>query len=144
MKRRAIAVAVVVAVVCAGLLGYDFVLTSFWDGKFPLEVHVEPDKDRPFAQVSYCTTGFPESDDTLLIAVKHGEFPLSPVADFDGERFTVNVRCWGQDSGLGRELGYGHEPRLVLKFEYADGRHRYKVVEIPDGRQTRRMSVAVP
>jgi len=50
----------------------------------------------------------------------------------------------GADSGWRRVLRYTEDELLILKIEYADGKHRFEVVEIPQGPGARKLFVEVP
>src|SRR5262245_57647200 len=141
--NRVLAVLTMVAIACAGALVYDMVTGSFWDGMFPLEVRVRQNGNRPITKVSYGTLAFGDSADELLAAIQRDNLSLPKVADFDGERFIADVPCGGHDSGLGRELDYGQHRLLALRLEFADEKTMYKVVDIPDGRRIRTVSVVI-
>ncbi len=142
-KKPVLIVAFVVALACAGLLGYDFVARSFWQGQFPLEVQVVSNQKHPITRVSFCTVASHELEEKILKAVRLAELELGSVTNFDGQRFTVDVPWGGYDSGLGRELVYDQCKLLFLKFDFADGPSLYKTVQIPDGRRSRRVAVEI-
>lgn len=63
---------------------------------------------------------------------------------FAGGSLKVSVQTSGHDSPLGRELKRYQYRYLVVFGELADGRQVGKVVEIPDGRMARQISVTLP
>src|SRR5262249_36623438 len=69
----------------------------------------------------------------------------SAVADpYAGEPLTVNVPVSGRDSMSGRELRRSPLRDFVGSAMPPDGRRVGKLVDIPDGRVSREVSVALP
>ena len=134
-----------IAVLALGVLAWEFVPVQvlIWDGSFNLIVRVECPEGRPRA-VTCEAFGRREYADE---AVAH-LLPLeswSAVADpFDGQPITVRVAVSGRESPFGRELLRSQFRFLAVIAVLPDGRRVGKVVDIPDGRVSREVSVALP
>ncbi len=135
---------VLALIVAAGLFVYDHALRAYAAGYFPLVVHVEQSGNQPIKAIAFATLRSHENPDELQDGTLKYEGNLHPVTDFDGHGFRIDVSCDTGISGLGREFSYIQHNLLLLNFELADGHSVLKVVEIPDGRRSRRVSVAVP
>jgi hypothetical protein len=69
----------------------------------------------------------------------------SAVADpFEGQPLTVNVPVSGRESPWGRQLRRVQFQYLVVIGQWKDGRRMGKLVDIPDGRASREISVSLP
>lgn len=114
-----------------------------WDGAYELTVTLEPAADTPVRKVWVASVSGEEDAEELIQTPKWADTCLTPVA-FDGRPFVVQVYCGGHTSGLGREISYGQHRALLLRLEYADGHKQFKVVSVPDGRQSRCITVRIP
>jgi len=130
-------------VLAALLFACDHVMVTDWVGGYPVEVRVERTGTRPVkaAAVALLFKGerlAVENDFSRI------DSPWQPVSLTEGGTFTVEVKCGGRDSGLGRRLSFVRNEVLVLKVEYADGTTKYVVAELPESRGPRQLSVQVP
>src|SRR5262245_30112663 len=133
--------AVVVAIVAAAVFLYDCFGIA-WVGAFPLTVTLQPagpgNIARDWAGAVYRRE---YAEEELRYVGRNSA--LKPVADFR-QPFKVEVVCSGSTSGLGRERSYSYYHVLALRVEYADGHWESKVVDIPDGRTSREITVSIP
>lgn len=137
---------VVVAVVAAGVLAWEFipVQVMIWDGSFDLTVRVESRAGQP-QSISCQALGGRETAAQVLADLSPPESRWSAVADpFDGRPLIVHVPVSGRESPFGRELARSQFRFLVVIADLADGRRVGKLVDIPDGRVSREVSVVVP
>jgi hypothetical protein len=114
-----------------------------WIGAFPLDVRLHALADRKVVRIWYGYTR-PRSAAKEELNVLLAEFNGRPVHEFKDGESTVDIKCIGRSTGLGREITYGEGQVLILKFEYEDGEIQYKVVEIPPGRGRRSVTVEIP
>jgi hypothetical protein len=140
--RDALPALLVVGAVALLAVAYDRAQEIRWSGGYPVQVRIERSSPRPTSSLSAAvlfrrewdlTEGDPSRIDSGWQAV-----PAS------GEPFTVNVKCGGRDSGLGRPISYVRQELLVLRVAYADGGGELVVAELPDSRSTRERVVRVP
>jgi hypothetical protein len=116
-----------------------------WDGGFDLTVHVSSNPVRP-RSVTCQAFGHREYAD---FAVEHLLPPSSRLwsatADpFDGKPIRVDVPVSGRDSMSGRELARFQFRYLVVIAVLPDGRRVGKLVNIPDSRVSREVTVTFP
>jgi hypothetical protein len=133
--------------VVAGALAWEFIpiQLTIWDGGFDLTVNVSSTAG-PLKSVSCQACGGREEAEEIL------EYLLPPdlgsssaVADpFDGQPLRVQVPVSGRASPMGRELRRSQFRYLVVIGQLNDGRRLGKLVEIPDGRESREVSVSLP
>ncbi len=140
---RAVLLAVV-ALAGLGVWAFDRILTVCWVGSFPLEVRLVPNASRQVVKVLADTYPWRQHAEEIRRDIRCADCILKPVDWFNDYGFTLEVVCSGHDSGLGFRRSYGQYQLLILQFEYADGTSRHEVVEIPDGRFRRSVSVNVP
>jgi hypothetical protein len=135
-----------IALFVAGLLAWEFVpiQVTVWDGGFDLAVTVTSSAG-PLRAVSCEAFGRRDYADEAL------EFLMSPMSPwsarakpFGGEPLTVNVSTSGRASPSGRELSRFQFRHLVVIGEFHDGRRVGKLVQIPDGEVSRKLSVTLP
>jgi hypothetical protein len=134
----------VVGLAVLGLWAVDRIVAVYWVGSFPLEVRLLPRFDRQVVKVWAGTLPSLECAEQVQQDIRCAESSLRPSDDFDGSRFVINVHCSGRDSALGFQKHYFQCRLLVVKFEFADNETAHQVVEIPEGRGPRRVSVQVP
>jgi hypothetical protein len=135
----------------AGLLvpGTVWLYTSttyiIWDGEFDLTVHVSSDPGPP-RSVTCEAFGFREGGEYVRENLLPPETRLWSTTEdpFVGEPLTVHVPQSGQDSMSGRELQRFQFRYLVVVAELPDGRRVGKLVDIPDCRVAREVSIALP
>jgi hypothetical protein len=134
-------------VVAAGALTWEFIpfYVIVWDGGFDLTVNVSSTAG-PLHSVSCQAFGRREEADEALENLRPPETRLwSAAADpFTGEPLTVFVPPSGRESPCGREPRRSQFRHLVVLGELRDGRRTGKLVEIPDGRVSREVSVRLP
>jgi hypothetical protein len=144
MPRKPLAV--VLVLVTGGLVWfYTSAQYIIWDGGFDLTVHVTSSAG-PLRSVTCRAYG--QRDD----AEQAAKYLLPPESDlwaaqadpFTGEPLTLNIPLSGRDSMSGRELSRFQFRHLVVIGQLQDGRRVSKLVEIPDCRVSRDVSVALP
>lgn len=134
-----------------GVMVYDFGAVARWDGQFPLWVKLTAPSDRKIVKVFarivpvYVWPGVREA-----LATDPGINPRSlgleddAVSWVEGRPFTISVWCSGRVSNLGRELSYSQERHLVIRVEFDDLERENFMVNVPDGRSVRSVSVSIP
>src|SRR5262249_46479667 len=133
-------VLLLLGVVCAGLWGYDALVTVRWVGSFPLKVRVVSKGKRRIVRISADTLPRKEQAELARIDPRYVEARLKRVEGFNGEPFTVEVKCRGAPWGLGGEGDYPQHQPLILNVEFDDGPMVGEAVKTPDG-QSRRFGV---
>lgn len=138
---------ILLAVVVAGVLAWEFVpiQVMIWDGAFELKVHVVCHTDPPRA-VSCEAFGHREYAEKIVARLLPTESQArSAIADpFGGQTLTVSVPVSGRRSPFGRELRWSQFQALVVIATYPDGHRVGKVVDIPDSRVSREVTVELP
>ncbi len=133
--------------VLAGALAWEFIpiQLTVWDGGFDLTVNVSSTAG-PLKSVSCQACGRrEEAEEVLEYLLPPDTRQWSAVADpFDGQPLTVQVPVSGRASPMGRELRRSQFRYLVVIGQLNDGRRVGKLVEIPDGRESREVSVSLP
>lgn len=114
------------------------------DGHYDLEISLAPPKDREIVRVSAEVLSRVENVESLRVHPE--EFALfgKDVGWVEGQPFLVEVWCSRRSTGIGRELSYAQQSVLLLRVEFQRGAPEYIVVQIPDGRVKRTVSVSVP
>jgi hypothetical protein len=143
--RRALLIAVLVVLI--GALAWEFVpvQVTVWDGGFDLTVRVS---STAVALRSVSCEAFAHRGDAEEALENH--LPprtrlWSAVADpFTGEPLRVTVPVSGHESPSGREISRFQFRHLVVIGQLPDGRRVGKLVEIPDCRESREVSVTLP
>lgn len=143
---RRIAVAGVLLLV-AGAAAWVYTSTThiLWDGGFDLTVRVSSDPGPP-RSVTCEAFGRRDAAEYALDHLLPPETGLwSASADpFIGEPLNVFVPVSGRESMSGRELKRSQFRHLVVIAVLPDGRRVGKLTDIPDGRVSRELSVALP
>jgi hypothetical protein len=144
MLRWVLMIAILVA---ASLLAWEFVplQVTIWDGGYELAVHVSATAG-PLRSVS--CEAFSRAEDAqhaLEYTLPPETSTWSATADpFTGEVLKVRVPVSGRDSPCGRELRRFQFRYLLVIGHLQNGRRVGKVVEIPDGRVSREITVVLP
>jgi hypothetical protein len=135
----------VVAVVLIGgsVLLYDFGWAMIWDGDFPLTVTLQPAEPDRISRVWVAPVSHQVDADEILYDHDSPDRTLKEVANFR-EPFVVYVTCSWKSSGFARECWYAQYRVLVLCVEYADGRREFRIVGIPNGKQTQEVTIQLP
>jgi hypothetical protein len=131
-------------ILTAGLMMVGLSGGAIADGAMPFEVKLRQSVLRPISQVSYDTLlGQPNAISMLQTNIEQYKDACTfrPVNDFNRDRFTVHVPFSEHLGSFGRVLSYVQLRILALKIEYVDGKVEYRVVEIPDGRERRKLDV---
>ncbi|HEX4609932.1 MAG TPA: hypothetical protein VH092_17190 [Urbifossiella sp.] len=66
--------------------------------------------------------------------------PVSPV-EWDGDRFGADVTFYDRESGMGWRYSYIQDRFLAVVALLADGRRVTKIVELPDARGSREVTI---
>jgi hypothetical protein len=143
MRLAFLTLAVLVVI---GALAWEFVPINFivWDGSFDLAVNVSSTAG-PFGSISCEACRDRKDTDFMLEHLPPPETVWSVVSNpFDGRPLTVHVPMGGKESPWGRELTRYQFRHLVVIGQLQDGRRLGKVVEIPDCRVSRQVSVSLP
>jgi hypothetical protein len=146
MRRRRLflILGAVVLLAGAGVFLYDCI-GIMWVGSFPLTVNLDLAEPNRVSRVWAAAAYRREWAEEVLYGFdpERPAYPLREVADFR-RPFIVDVVCTGSTSGLGRERSYEYYRALVLLIEYADGRRAPIVVDTPDGRPVREITLPIP
>jgi hypothetical protein len=123
-------------------LAYDWAREVRWSGGYPVHVKIERSGPRPVSSVSAAVLFRGEWElakgDVSRIDSGWQAVPAS------GKPFTVQVKCGGKDSGLGRQISYVRQEVMVLRVAHADGGEELVVAELPDSRSSRELVVRIP
>jgi hypothetical protein len=137
----------VVAVLTFSVLAWEFLPVQMlvWDGQFNLIVRVESPESR-LQSVTCEAFGQREQADVAVAYLLPPESKSwSTVADpFDGQPITVRVAVSGRLSLIGREIRRMQFRYLAVIAVLPNGHRMGKVVDIPDGRVCREVSVTFP
>jgi hypothetical protein len=142
-RRRRIAVVGAVALIVGGLAFYDFGYTIVWDGSYPLTVSLRPAEPDRIARVWAGATSRRDFAYELIDSPVWADNNLLVIPDWQ-KPFVVSVNCSGAESGFGRELWRAQYRALVLRIEYVDGRRVDQIVDVPDSKQIRDLTVQLP
>jgi hypothetical protein len=144
MRRVTLIIALLVV---ASVLAWEFIPIQviIWDGGFDLTVNVSSTAG-PLRSVSCQAFSGREEAEYVLEHLAPPESPLrSTVADpFNGQPLMVNIPLSGRDSPWGRELRRFQFRHLVVIGQLKDRSPIGKLVEIPDCRVSREVSVTLP
>ncbi len=143
---RKLLVAALLAVVAAAIWSYTSATYIIWDGGFELTVRVSSNLGPP-RSVNCQAFGDEELAKLVLEKMPQETFPGSESATsdpFTDEPLTVIIPVSGGGSMSGRQLGRFQFRWLVVIGVLPDGRRVGKLVEIPDGRESREVCVVLP
>jgi hypothetical protein len=128
-------------------LAWEFVpiQVTIWDGGYDLTINVTSEAG-PLHSVCCKACGQHEAADWVLEDPLHAEAQAAVFADpFDGKPLSLYLPLSGRTSPLGRELRLSQQCRyLVVIGRLQDGRQLAKIVDIPDSRRSREVSVSLP
>jgi hypothetical protein len=137
--------------IAVGALIYDYWTIAVWDGQFLLRVNLTPPNDRKIIKIfarpvsEWVWSEVREAwAANPAIDPKRIGLELDRVAWIEGQPFTIPVHCSGRVSNLGRELSYSQGRHLALRVEFEDGGSENLMVDIPDSRFARSVTVSVP
>lgn len=118
---------------------------TVWDGGFDLTVNVSSTAG-PLRSVMCKSCRQREETEFILEHSEHQEARSCAVFvdPFDGKPLTAHVPLSGVDSPCGRDLRRFQDHYLVVIGQLQDGRQMKKVVEIPDCRESREVSLLLP
>ena len=116
-----------------------------WDGSFDLTIHVSSDTGQP-RSVTCEAFGRHENAETVFESLIPPETRMwSVTADpFDCRPLTVTVPVSGRQSMSGRQLRRTQFQFLVVIAVLPDGRRVGTIVDIPDNRVSREVTVRLP
>ena len=130
---------------------FDSSCTRIYQGGYELTVHVEASGPKPSAVGCYAVWRQDEAERAREI---YQDIPLrraienewgGPIADpYTGQSLKVQIRMSDQESYFGRPLSTVRQRFLVLLAEWPDGRKVCKVVELPQGRVSKEVTVCLP
>lgn len=149
MRRVVIATVAVLAAVAAGVLAWEFVPLSVMahDGGFDLTVRIESQAGQLKLVGCEILGTREDADETVAFALLPSpeSRSWSTVCEpFDGRPFTVGVAVSWQESPFGRVFKRSQMRFLAVIAVLADDHLVGKVVEIPDGRVSREVTVELP
>ncbi len=138
----------VVALVALSVLTLTLDTQILWDGGYKLAVHIE-NRGQPIRVVrcgSAPNREYAEVEVSEIIRLEPSGVWPSAVADpYEGQPLSVQVPVSGRDHGLfGWKLSRTQFQYLAVVVIYADGQPTGQVVEIPDGRVSREVTVSFP
>ena len=135
---------ILAAVIVAGFLAWEFVpiYVARCSGSFDLTVRVE---GRPRSVSCEAFGGQRSAEEALTVLMPPESRMWSAVADpFDGRPLTVGVPVSWRESPLGRQYWRTQFRYLVVIATMPDGERVGKLVDIPDGRESREVTVSFP
>lgn len=142
------AILIIAIVIVLGVLVWIFfsVPVIVWDGGFDLKAHVKC-TEHPMCAI-YCEVCGNREDAEYVLKYypfsEHSNFSTC-LAPFDEQPLTVFVPLSGRVSGwLGREIERYQFQYLVVIGDFQDGQRIGKIVEIPDCRVSKEVSVSFP
>ncbi len=144
MRRKLLAVVVLFTL---GGLAWEYVPIQVqrWDSSFELSVAVLFSNDQPRSVSCEAFPRYEQADEAIVHLLPPVSRMWSTIADpFEGRLIPVQVAVSGRTSPFGRELRRSQHRYLAVIATMPDGRRLGKVVEIPDSRVTREVSVAIP
>jgi hypothetical protein len=128
-------------------LAWEFVplQVTIWDGGYDLKINVTSEAG-PLRSVSCKVCSQREEADWVLENPLHAEAHASAFSDpFDGKPLSLKLSLSGRTSPLGREVRLFQQCRyLVVIGRLQDGRQLAKIVDIPNSRKSREVSVSLP
>ena len=133
----------ILTTIVAGLLIFSrFVPTyNYWIGGFDLQVSLVGDPGAPIRTID----AYPLQDDLELElfkanALEGGGLPQRVTFSTESS-FQVRLKTMGKSTASGREISY-HQPQyLGVILTLGDGTSRRDWVELPDGRESRRVEL---
>jgi hypothetical protein len=135
----------VLLLVVSCALAWEFVpiQVTVWDGGFDVTVRVA--SAQPLRSVSCQVFGRrAEAEEGLEHLLPEKGLWAAAADPFAGEPLTIHVPVGGRDSPSGRELSRFQSQYLVVVGQLPDGKRIGKLVEIPDCRVSRQVSVSLP
>ena len=135
------------AVLVAGFLAWEFVPLEkkICDGSFDLTVRVECLAGQPRSVSCEAFGRLMQAEEALAVLMPPESRRWSAVADpFDGRPLTVGVPVSWRESPLGRQYRRTQFRYLVVIATMQDGERIGKLVDIPDSRESREVSVSLP
>jgi hypothetical protein len=136
-----------VGIVLGGFLLWEFGPLQMvrWVGRIDLVVHIDAPEGVLRAVSCQAYGSRSEVDAPIDLGFCPETSPWSASArPFQGKALTVPIPVSGTASPLGRELSWYQHRYLVVIGDRPDGSRRAKLVEIPDGRIAREVTVAFP
>jgi hypothetical protein len=117
---------------------------AIWDDGYDLTINVSS-KAGLLHSVGCKACRQREEADLILEDPLHAEAYASVIAEpFDGRPLTLKLPLSGRTSPLGRELRLTRCQFLVVIGRLHDGRQLAKIIDIPDSRTSREVSVSLP
>ena len=147
MRLRAI---IVFAIVLGGLLIWEFVpiQVKIWDGYVVLTVHVSRPNGNPQLVGCKAFSRRNSAEEGLLIwtvaAKGFDGAPLSETQPLQGKTLKVSIPTTSRESPMGRETRFAYCKFLLVIAQLQDGQRIGEIVEVPDPRITREITVTLP
>jgi len=131
--------------VLAALLAYEFVplQMTIWDGEYKLLVHLDCLGTSPVS-ATFETFSRREQAENVILSKRPPESGWSSAVADPYDPVEVPVPISGRSSPLGRDLARGHFSYLLVVATFADGHRVSKIVDIPDDRKSREVTVTLP
>ena len=118
---------------------------ALWDGRFPLTVHLLSSSGCVQSVVCEPALNLRYAEDCLEeLSTPESRSPSATLTPYDGKPLEVWVPVSGKTSWTGRELERTLFRYLAVIVVLKNGERLGKVVEIPDGRRSRQINVAIP
>ena len=122
---------------------YVFSQAAMGSGKIPLEVSLIEPANHKIVGLSY----IPLSDRNIATSLNEGFEPDESIFENviwkSGQPFIAKIPKSSHTYGIGLEFNYYQAPLLLLRLEFDDGSTQYQVVEVPDLREKRSMTVTI-
>jgi hypothetical protein len=145
--RRIVSIAVVLLVVLvAASLVYEFICVAICDGSYDLSVTVKSLSSSPIRAVG--CQGFRNVDEARscleYLPPPETRLWLASAEPFTGQPLVVPLPFSFRASPLGRTWGDTQYRGLVVIVQYQDGERKGKAIEIPHRNESRSVTVEVP
>jgi hypothetical protein len=118
-----------------------FAKQTLWIGSFDLTVHLRSSNGVKIKSVLFHVGRQRPGQDRVEQYVWDD---LRKADEVDESVVVIPVKCTGRDDVWGRQQSYGQEDLALLQVEFEGGSIVRKLVEIPDGRGAREITVIVP
>ena len=135
---------ILAAVIVAGFLAWEFVpiYVARCSGSFDLTVRVE---GRPRSVSCEAVGSLREAEEALAVLLPPDTRMWSAIVDpFDGRPLEVRVAVNWRESPLGRQYWRTQFRYLVVIATMPDGERIGKLVDIPDSRESKQVTVSLP
>lgn len=142
MARFKLSTLLLLLAVVAVLLAVVPLLTyiAVWDGRFQLNVTIESVEPFHAAQYDY----FWKRDIAQIVLSGGEESDSWEFAQLSGSAFVLDLPCSGRINFYGHESSYSEPRYVVAKITLKNGEIVRKLIEVPQGRGARSVTISLP